>query len=424
MGGKAAVIFVVGFGLILGYISLNLNSMATETVGNMAMYNHATASHDLASAGANVGLAKFYQDTTWYGSTTQTFTSGPFRGSFTVSTTAVPGNMVRLRSVSTYEPDPSTTLHDTVEVYFSRTKEQSFSMYAWMTNNENGVNWITGDTVWGRLHSNSTFVINGKPVFYEKVTTTKNFSPKVGKSPNGAIFKKGYETGVASIDFPNSLSELITASTSGGRRYLSDIWLTISKGTVSDEDGKVYVRSTSAGPIIDSIMLSDPAFNGALLGNGRVNISGTLDGRLTIGSLTDVYIQDDVIYENQNTTTTNDMLGIVAERHVVVADNLANNLHCSIQGSVFCRTGSFTAENYSTRPIAGQLNLLGSIVQNVRGPVGTFSGGGINHGFSKRYRYDQRLADPQVRPPFFPGFVVKTLAIANWWESYRIPNLH
>ncbi|MFN0159353.1 MAG: hypothetical protein ACKVRP_14930 [Bacteroidota bacterium] len=424
MGGKAALIFVMGFGFILSYVSLNLNSMATQTVGNMAMYNHATASHDLASAGANVGLSKFYQDTSWYGSMTQTFTSGPFRGKFTVSTTALPGNLVRLRSVSTYEPDPSTSLHDTVEVFFSRTKEQSFSMFAWMTNDENGVNWINGDTVWGRVHSNSTLTINGKPTFYEKVTTTKNFNPKVGKSPNNAIFKKGYETGVSKIDFPTNLNELITASTSGGRRYPGTVWLTISAGTGADDDGKVYVRSTSSGPIIDSIQLNDPMFNGAIVGNSRVNIQGTLDGRLTIGSLTDVYIQNDVVYANQNTATSNDMLGIVAESNVVVANNAANNSHCQIQASIFSRTSSFTAENYSTRGVAGELRLTGSIVQNIRGPVGTFSGSTITSGFSKRYRYDTRLADAQVRPPFFPGFLVKTLAIANWWESYRVPSFH
>jgi len=69
------------------------------------------------------------------------------------------------------------------------------------------------------------------------------------------------------------------------------------------------------------------------------------------------------------------------------------------------------------------LRILGSIVQNRRGPVGTFSGSGIISGFSKRYRYDDRLADPSFRPPFYPGFYVKTYAITNWWESFRVPNI-
>jgi hypothetical protein len=53
--------------------------------------------------------------------------------------------------------------------------------------------------------------------------------------------------------------------------------------------------------------------------------------------------------------------------------------------------------------------------------VGTFSGGVINTGYLKRYRYDQRLADPNFRPPFYPGFVSIAYPIASWWESVRIP---
>jgi len=45
----------------------------------------------------------------------------------------------------------------------------------------------------------------------------------------------------------------------------------------------------------------------------------------------------------------------------------------------------------------------------------------LNSGFSKRYRFDTRLQDPSFRPPYFPGYYVKTYAITNWWESYRVP---
>ena len=79
------------------------------------------------------------------------------------------------------------------------------------------------------------------------------------------------------------------------------------------------------------------------------------------------------------------------------------------------------ADNYSTRSIDGELRVLGSIVQNTRGAVGTFSGGSsLQHGFYKRYKYDDRLADPNIRPPFYTGFVRKTFAISQWWESYHI----
>ncbi len=424
MGGKAALILVMGFSFVLGYISLNLNRIATKAVGSMSIYADMTASNTLAKTGANAGLAKFYQDTTWIGSMTQP--SSGKAPSFTVSTAGVAGNLIRLRSVSNYKAFGGNILHDTVEVFFDKNRRQNFSLFAWMTNSENGVSWIDKDTVWGRIHSNGTLTVNGKPVFHEKVTTTKSFNAKPGTNPNYAIFKKGYETGVATVDLPTDLSELTNASAvaAGGKRYTQNpIWVTLSKGTTANGDGKVYVRTTKTGPIIDSISLNNPAFSGVLLGNGVVNLSGTLDGRLTVASLTDVYIQDDVLYQNTNTSTSDDMLGIVAESDVIVANNTANQSNVEIHGSIFTRTGSFMAEDYNDGSPRGQLKVLGSIVQKTRGAVGTFSGSTIQTGYSKRYRYDDRLADTEVRPPFYPGYYVKTYAIKNWWESYRIADL-
>jgi len=412
---------VMGFGLILGYIAWNLNEYATRAVGNMSTYHYSTQSHNLAVAGANVGLAKLYQDTSWTGSITQTLTGNQGTGSFTVSRTNLSSDRALVRSVSSYNTWGSGVLHDTVDVIFDRTRQQSFSMFAWMTNFEGNVFWITNDTVWGRVHSNGALHVDGRPVFMEKATTSKSFDPRIGRGNNNAIFKGGYETGVAEIQFPNDISELISASTTGGRNYASEIWVTLNPGTSADGDGIVYIRTSSTGPIVDSISLSDASFNGALVGSSRVHVKGTLDGRLTIGSQGNVIIEDDVLYEqNPMAGSSNDLLGLVANQNVLVADNTPNNSNCIVQACIFARTGSFIAENYNTRGIAGELRLLGSIVQDERGAVGQFSGSVLNSGFSKRYRFDTRLNDPSFRPPYYPGYYVKTLAITNWWESYRV----
>jgi hypothetical protein len=421
MGGRAAMILVVGLSFILGYIGFNMNRYATDAVGNMASYYDASASHNLALAGANVGLAKFYQDTTWIGGTTQTLSDAAMKGSFTATTSSVGTDRMMLRSVSTYHTWYGQDLHDTIEVYFNRNRENSFSMFAWMTNNEGGVYWITGDTVWGRVHSNNTLYVNGSPTFMEKVTTAKQFSPKPGASTNRGIYKKGYETGVASISLPSNINDIVTASTSGGKKYTGNVWITLSPGTAADSDGVALVRATQAGPIIDSVRLNNPAFNGVILGTGTVNVQGTLDGRLTIASLGDVSIQNDIVYErNPLNGSSNDLLGLVADQNVVIADNAANKSNVQVQAAVFARAQSFTAQNYASRGVCGTIQLLGSIVQNNRGAVGQFSGSTLLSGFYKRYRYDNRLEDPTYRPPFFPGYYVRTYAITNWWESYRI----
>jgi hypothetical protein len=422
MGGKASLILVMGFSIVLSYISFNLNTFSTQAVGNMSSYYDATASHNLALAGANTGLAKFYQDTTWVNSTlTQSFNSPLLNGSFNVRVSLVSMDKLMLRSVSSYLSSAEGMLHDTVEVYFTRRKLNSFSMYAWMTNFEGNVFWVTGDTVWGRIHSNGNLHVNGKPVFMEKATASKGFDPKPGKGANNAIFKNGYETGVAEIPYPTNFNELVAASGSGGRHYAGDIYVTLSPGSAATGDGKVYVRSSSSGPVIDSISLGDPTFNGALMGEQRVYVEGKLDGKLSILANTDLYVTNDVTYEqNPQVGTSDDMLGLVAERNVVVANNAANNSNCVIQAAVFSRTGSFLAEDYGSRGLAGELQVLGSIIQDTRGEVGQFAGSTLTSGFARRYRFDTRMADPAVRPPFFPGYYTGTLAIANWWESYRV----
>lgn len=426
MGGKASIILVLGFGAILGFLSLNMNRIANVSVSNMAMYSDMNAAHALATIGTNVGLAKFYADTGWAGSITQNIDDGTLRGRFTATRSDISANRARLRTVSTYQATPFTTLRDTIDVYFDKTKYNSFAMYAWMTNFEGNVFWITGDTVWGRIHSNGALHVNGSPVFMEKATTSKNFDPRVGTGVNRARFMNGYETGIAEIPLPNDLSELINSSqlsgTPYGRYYTHPtLWATLAPGTSADGDGKIYLRTTSGGAIIDSVNLGDPNFNGALLTTGTLNVQGTLDGRVTLGSLGNIIIQNDCLYERDPlTTTSNDMLGLVSDVDVVVADNTPNRTDCIIQGNIFCRDGSFRAENYNTRGISGALRVLGSIVQDERGAVGQFSGSTLNSGFSKRYRYDVRLNDPAQRPPHYPGYYVRTYAITNWWESYRV----
>jgi hypothetical protein len=420
MGGKAALVLVLGFGMLLVKIAFNMNELETKAVDNVSMYLENTISHNLALAGANVALSVVYQNPAVRNNVVDppVFTSGPFAGGkYTARMDSLNPSLLRLRTVSAFQG-----LQDTVDVTFKTQLSQSFSMFAWMTDFEGNVFWVTGDTVWGQVHSNGALHVDGSPVFWEKVTTAKKFDPKPGVGTNHAIFKNGYETGVATITLPGDLSEIIAAADFGGKRYTSEIWLTLSPGAGDKGDGKVYVRSTSGGAIIDSVSIADPSFNGVILGNQRVHVSGTLDGKLTIASLQDLYVEDNVLYESSPLSgNSDDLLGLVANNDVVVADNTANNDNCEIDAAILSRASSFKAEHYNSRPVSGELRLLGGIVQEERGPVGTYAGSAINHGFSKRYRYDDRLADPNYRPPYFPGFYTQTLQISGWWESFRIP---
>jgi hypothetical protein len=426
MTGRASIVLVLGFAVALGYISINLNRYSTSAVTNMSTYVEATASHSLALAGANAGLSKFYQDTTWGGSMSQTLDDKNIPGSFATEIVDLGGYRKMLRSVSTYGSWSTGTLHDTVEVYFNTRQLNSYTMYAWLTNNTGNVFWSDGDTVWGRAHSNGNVHISGSPVFVDKITSSKHFDPPTpGKGTNQAIFKNGYETGIAPVAMPSDLSDLIAAGLSGGRTYVHNIDIVLSAGTAANNDGQAVVKDLATG-IYDTVNLAAAGFNGVIVGTGSISVKGVLDGALSIASLTSVKVTDDVVYErNPRYGTSDDLLGLIAEQDITVADNVPNHTSCEVQGCMFARTGSLKAENLSSLPVCGQMHTYGSIIQNTEQELGVYTAGGsghpnLVHGFAKDFRYDARLLDNNFKPPHFPGYYVKAYAISNWWESYRV----
>jgi hypothetical protein len=96
-------------------------------------------------------------------------------------------------------------------------------------------------------------------------------------------------------------------------------------------------------------------------------------------------------------------LGLVA-RDIKIASTAPANLEidavCLAGGGV--TGGSFYVENYNSKTPTGTLKVLGGIIQNARGPVGTFnsSTGEMITGYSKNYTYDPRLASNP--PPYYP----------------------
>ena len=76
---------------------------------------------------------------------------------------------------------------------------------------------------------------------------------------------------------------------------------------------------------------------------------------------------------------------------------LANNLR--IDAAILAIQHSFIVDHYDCGATLGELEVNGAISQKWRGPVGTNSGGSINHGYFKDYNYDDRLRYQE--PPNF-----------------------
>lgn len=97
-------------------------------------------------------------------------------------------------------------------------------------------------------------------------------------------------------------------------------------------------------------------------------------------------------------------LGLVA-RDIRIASTAPRNLEIDavcLAGGGGVTGGSFYVENYNSKTPTGTLKVLGGIIQNARGPVGTFdsSSGQTLTGYSKNYIYDPRLAANP--PPYYP----------------------
>jgi hypothetical protein len=175
----------------------------------------------------------------------------------------------------------------------------------------------------------------------------------------------------------------------------------------------------------------DRSFNsnakGVIYTSGNVGISGVVNGRITLYAKGTIVLVDDIRYANDPVKgVCRDILGIISDKDVVIADNALNDppvvstvssspfyfsLDDSkdfyIHGVMMALGNSFRVENFSSGPNnvndcngtnngRGCIYLSGGVIQNIRGAVGLVSG----EGYQKRYSYDRcAVVNP---PPYFP----------------------
>jgi len=286
----------------------------------------------------------------------------------------------------------------------------NYARYIWFTDREtfNGTNvWFwTQDYLNGPTHTNAHFNIFGNPVFAGEVASADDYIRFYNNGNNINLsqltnppydipdFQQGVDFGSESTPIPSQALNLRSAASNGG------LSLRGNTTVVLNNNGTMNVTNSRKGWNNRNMTL--PA-NGALFVNsGSLILSGTLNGRLTAGASSDVIIPNNIIYADNPRTNPNsdDVLGIIAERDVIVDDIAPTNLE--IDASIMALDTSFMRENWWVGPPKGTLTIYGGISQEERGPVGTFNGstGQKLSGYSKNYSYDPRLLG--VPPPFMP----------------------
>ena len=406
MSGKAVLIVVAGFSLIFLVVGQNFGNISNRSVDNYVDYFNETIAHNIAVSGANMAANEIYIDPLWDdGYDNIQYQNGEL--DIEVNIIDVYQNHREIVATGEYEGVSST-----VRVTLAPSK---FSKFAYYSVYEGGSIWWTkNDTVWGPFHTQDYIRCYRHPVFYGKATTKKNLIYYTSKEKDKPYFYGGFEKGV-NLPLPtDGVAKLELIADDDGFKFSGQdtVYMRFELDTLkfrysyNDPDSSLYLPGASPNGVV-------------FAKNSVVRLSGTVRGQYSVGCSGSmgkgkIYLDDDIVFEKDPRIypSSTDLLGIVAKNEVIMTDNTPNHDDINIHASIYCETGGFGAENYSTRPVSGNINLLGGIIQHTRRAVGTFNQYGIASGFSKRYRYDDRLMI--ASPPGFPG--TGSFEIVSWLE--------
>jgi hypothetical protein len=407
MGGKALLLIISGFTLVFMVISQNFGNYSTRAVENMVEYHNEIITHNIAVSGANLAANQIYFDPDW----NTGYQNIPFQnGILNVSVELIDAyeDLSEIKSVATYNGYTSE-----VRVQVAPTK---YSKFAYFSVNEGGTIWWTGnDTVWGPFHTQDYLRAYRHPVFFGKATTKRDLIYYTSKSKDKPYFYGGFEKGV-NLPLPSDgLNKMELAAQDEGlfMEGHDTIYVTFVLDTLK------FRYSYNAKD--SSLYLPTGAPNGVIYAkNSVLRLKGVVKGQYSIAcsKITTgkgkIFIDDDIIYDKDPRVYLNstDLLGIVAKSEIIITENDANNTDINIHAALYAETGGFGAENFDSRPLSGNINLLGGITQNIRRAVGQFDSDGTTSGFSKRYQYDDRLM--LASPPYFPG--TGNFEIVSWYE--------
>jgi Tfp pilus assembly protein PilX len=291
------------------------------------------------------------------------------------------------------------------------------------------IQFVTGDSIRGPLHTNDDILICGAPTF------GRNSQDAIEVSGTG--WRQGCGGGGPNVQGtwkPNSPTLTPPPSNTTLKQYadpaytfqghtdivLQDGSMTVTNAQLSPPTqtmalpatGVVYVDNAGAaqgGCPVSAYQPIDP-YNDPV-GCGVAYVKGSYAQDLTIGSAKDIVVSGDIAKNGDH------MLGLIANNFVRVEHltnpnpaNPSDHSDCvndpatprniSIDAAILALNHSFTVDSYFCGSPLGTLTVNGTIAQSFRGPVGTGGGGGIATGYFKNYNYDDRL---RLREP--PHFI-------------------
>lgn len=316
------------------------------------------------------------------------------------------------------------------------------------------------DTLEGWVHSNDTIAIMENPVFYDRVTTTAPvFWQGPGFNPQFVNYDPVFN--YKEIYLPTEASEIRNAAAASGTFFENPNGMYAHRLEFKDNQGWVMYRWPMGLPWDSTAVLTTgPVPNWlAIFVDGYLELEGVVRGQVTVGAHGHpdkngylgwhcIRLMDDIRYWfanpvngsfNDTTGGFTDILGIVSESNITIADSWENGRHAQERGSDIIITaamlalgdddpdpfnpfmGSFSFQDqnepppiptiwefydgtyYSPTPPnndeRGDIHLWGAVTQRRRGYVHRSNHAGT--GYGKDYHWDDRLN--QMAPPYFPA---------------------
>jgi hypothetical protein len=341
------------------------------------------------------------------------------------------------------------------------------------SHSDGGVNYVTGDRIYGSIRSNNAFYILGSPVFYGEVITSSSWVSVDGSrvsAVSDTICTAGIKFNEPELPFDAEMIDRLrdlagqVINKDCEIEFLPDdkyavttmeillrdvtVWRYQERSgsgwqwrtsTTQPVPGPNIRRVSSAiedviGPVsvtnsISSIGEAGIDDDNIIYVNGVATVHGEVSGTISIVASDTIHIDGDVVYWSKRNdrnpsdwdmSQTSDLpaaaerLGLYAANKVSII-NARRNTDVNIHASIFtvARGNSvvrgFCVEQYRDSLGSPYINLFGSIVQHTRGAVGTLGGWGGTTGFLKNYHYDPRF---KYNPP--PGNPPSEPVFSGW----------
>ncbi|HET6351186.1 MAG TPA: hypothetical protein VFG89_03520 [Coriobacteriia bacterium] len=293
---------------------------------------------------------------------------------------------------------------DSTSVVIASVRFPTYADYMFLTDAFNRIG--SGATIVGKVRSNEYIENDGR---------ITGVAEAVDHISGSGVFGGGKKCPVPIVDFAQvtaDLGDIRNMATAAGtyfgpsgalgyRATVSGNRVTVLKITAMNTTTGVISSSTTVG------IYTIPA-SGVMYFNDKVYVSGTYSERLTIASAQTIYIVDNFVPANLNSTATSGLIGaqdiIVPTRFTSVPSTM------QVTAALLAQNGQIYGECYSGY-YKTKITILGSIA--CKGQPYFVSG---STGWASRvYDYDERLDIHP--PPMFPQIRDGTLKISTWNED-------